>query len=546
VTPFCSAHTHTHTHTQQAHNCLTLCGDQSTLVLNRTLSSILLGKRSIREYATDNHIARLLERLVDKNKNHLQKMAARTVDKPYNLNNQFGGPETGVARNNSTFETALLDNSMNDGTDKAKQCFGMSRTTFCCGCFWFNVALWLPLWLLVIIPAIMQSLVNHSDLTINSVTIMNPTSTSFTAINYQTFSNAGSITANAKTSYLNINWNTPSGGHMVQLGESNSFQVKNNKQVQMTSTATITDATAFANFNTAAITNESLTWQLQGVVDVTFVVTAKCNINKNIEVIGFGNFQTPPNVTKVNTTGGTAFVLNNLITATMTSTSDISIDFGQTMHFLLLSEGIQIGIGSIPNYNMIAGVSTVQAEMALSFSNELEKEQLMRVLSNYSNGFTSSVTMANFYTETPITWLAPALNTISMDTVMPAAPSRFVVNVTLCNPVDPEKGVPFDMLLYNPIDTDTIITHIEGNFSYHGQVFGTISTEADIHLQSGKMTHSGKMLAFPAGGVKGDIAYEKLVCLSNNNDQYRLLITLFMFVRLRLQMAPLASTTSSK
>jgi hypothetical protein len=432
------------------------------------------------------------------------------ITRPYELNDtQFTNSEVGVPRSGSTFETALLDT--HDSTSKTKTCFGMSRLKFCCACTFFNLALWVPLILCVIIPAIMQSLVNHADLTISAVTIVNPTTASFQAVNVQTFTNAGSITATAYTNHLNINWNTPTGGQLVQLGKSNEFEVKNNHQVSMTSTATVENEDAFTNFNSAAINGSSMTWQLSGDVDVTFVVTAKCNLDKTVTIQGFDNFPIPPNVTCVNTTGGTAAVLHNLITATMTSTSDISIQFGQTMHFLLKSAGITVGVGSIPNYDMVSGTSVVNADVALSYSSTEEKTQLMRVLSNYSNGMTSPVTMSNFYTETTIDWLAPALNSISMDTIMPGATASFVINVTMFEPVDPERGVDFTMLLYNPIDTDTTITHIAGDFSYQGVVFGTIDTDTYIYLPTHKRTMSPKLTAEPAPGAAAIKAYADLV-----------------------------------
>ena len=356
-----------------------------------------------------------------------------------------------------------------------KTIFGYSRGIVCGAFVAINLVFWLPITFCAIIPSVMQDIVNKSEITIQSITITAPTSTSFQASNIQTFSNTGSITATGKVSYLHITWDEPGGGTMLRLGSSNSFTVKNNEQVSLTADAVIVNDTAFTDFNLAAIADSGLTWHLTGNIDVTYIVTATCSLDKNVPLVGFSNFPINPNVTYVNTTGGSSTMLHNIIYATMTSLSNINIDFQQTIYFLLKSEGIPIGAGYIPDYSILSGLSDVQAYVNIYSTNAAEKAQVERVLTNYSTGFLSSISMEQFSTATKISWLAPALETIVLQTEMPPVNGYFIVNVTMYAKLNVFSGIQVTIFMYNPVDTGVTVVDIGGYIVSSGQKIATLN-----------------------------------------------------------------------
>jgi hypothetical protein len=359
----------------------------------------------------------------------------------------------------------------------------------------------------------MQDLVNKSTLTIDSATIINPTSQGFQSVNIQTFSNTGSITAHASVSYLNVNWDEPGGGTLIQLGSSNSFKVQDDATVNVNSYATVINSTAFGDFNLATIHAESLTWQLSGTIDVTYIITAPCHLSKTVNLKGFGGFSVPPNVSYVNTTGGTPTVLNNIIVASMFSNATVEIQFGQTMHFKLFSQGIQIGVGSIPDYSITPGLSYINAQVGLTYSNEQEYNQLMSLLSNYSNSKTSDLVMAEFYTETPISWLEAGLKSISMNTTMPPVAGQFLINITLQDEANLAAGLPVYMYMYNIIDCEVTLTRIIGTFTYEGVTIGNMDQTTIIKIPSKHVIRTPTLTSSADVSTESAAAFSKLVSL---------------------------------
>ncbi len=81
-----------------------------------------------------------------------------------------------------------------------------------------------------------------------------------------------------------------------------------------------------------------------------------------MNLIGANNFTIPPLVQSTNITNGTANQLYIASQVTMYSPSNVDLNLiNSTMYFDLIYNNVNIGIGYIPNYQMIQGAYTTQA-----------------------------------------------------------------------------------------------------------------------------------------------------------------------------------------
>jgi hypothetical protein len=92
---------------------------------------------------------------------------------------------------------------------------------------------------------------------------------------------------------LVLSWQHDGGGDLVNLKGSSTISVSTAPST-LTSTGHIKNATAFKNFNLAAITSHSVQLQLKGTAVVTALVKAEVSVNKVVKLNGFNNFRVPP------------------------------------------------------------------------------------------------------------------------------------------------------------------------------------------------------------------------------------------------------------
>lgn len=380
----------------------------------------------------------------------------------------------------------------------------------CAGCCCFWLAASLLIFFFAILPAIISNIVSNSDLTVESVSITNPTATSFQSSVVQKFSNTGPISATAKLDTLYISWNQPGGGKMVALSNSGTIKVSSSP-VTMSSTASVVNLTAFTDFNTASVSAQTSQWTIEGDADITAIVTTKVHLSKTVTLNGFDNFPVSPVINSLNTTGGSPTVLFNKISASMYSASNIQLALGQSLFFYLSSSGIRVGVGELPNYTMESGTSQVTAAINMTYSNTEEYNQLMKILGNYSSGVDSSVVMESFFTAVPIPWLAPALASMKMNTYVPGVTSSFVQNVTMTYKLNPLNGVPFTMTMYNPTDTVTVMNTMTGTIYYNTTAFSTVDLkDLNIVIPPKTTIVSQSLIAQPIVDPKATAAYVQL------------------------------------
>jgi hypothetical protein len=325
----------------------------------------------------------------------------------------------------------------------------------------------------VIIPVVIQSLVNSSSLTLVSANIGSMSNSSFTATTVMKFSNINGPAVKFQMNTINIAWKEPDGttsDHMVCMNNANSIVAKNNGQSTVTSTNDVLDDSTFADFNSYLMHHPSASWTLTGTADVTFIVQAAININKNVDLVGFNNFTVPPVIASTNLTNGTHTVLTSKAFATLTSLSNVQLSLNQDLYYHVYFMEERIGTGYLPYFTMYAQ-SSFQTDTFIDFSYSTDEQRLalMTLLSDYSSGIDVNATMTEFFMIPSIDWLAPALDSLSMTATLPASTQPMVIELRVYATHNNPLKLPFDMILYNPQTLPCIITELHGNLTYHDQ-----------------------------------------------------------------------------
>jgi hypothetical protein len=326
---------------------------------------------------------------------------------------------------------------------------------------------------------IIQSLVNSSTLTLISADISSMTNSSFSASTVMKFTNINGPSVKFQMNTIDVAWKEADGttsDHMISMNNANSIVAKDNGESTISSENEILDTSTFSEFNTYLMHHSSASWTLTGTADVTFLVQATININKDVNLVGFNNFSISPIVSSTNLTNGTTTILTSKALVTMTSLSNVQLSFNQRLYYHFFYSGQLLGIGYLPDFIMFPQTSfTMDSYIDFSYNTEEQRLALMTLLSAYSCGIKVNATMNQFYTIPSIDWLAPALDSLSMTTTLPAATDPMVLEIKIYATHNDPLKLPFSMILYNPQTISCIITELYGNVTYKNEVIAVVN-----------------------------------------------------------------------
>jgi hypothetical protein len=378
-------------------------------------------------------------------------------------------------------------------------------------CFVFAVAMTF-ITLFAIIPAVIKSIVDKSSLDVESVTLQYPTNTSFQSTTVQKFTGAGNLKAKAKLGTLDVYWdNAGASTEVISLANSGTITVGGSSPITMTSQATVVNEQAMSDMLLYAVDATTINWSMKGSADVTFITSTNVQLSKSVTLNGYQDFPVPPVLGTVTTVAGVNNTLTTEISAVLTSVSSMEMHLGQNMYFHVMSNSTPVGTGMIPDFVMYSGSFPINATVQLSYSNSAEYDQLMRVMSNFSMGLLSPLTLFNFYTADPVVWLAPALSSMSMDSSMPGATVPFLQLFYLYNqpiPVD----VPFSMVIYNPEAIPINVTSIVGILIYQGVTIAEVNQQnIGIYCPSFQNTTSPQMISTSDPSGAALVKFDELV-----------------------------------
>jgi hypothetical protein len=367
---------------------------------------------------------------------------------------------------------------LNSSDSQIKQ---SSRLKFCFGCFTF-LAILLPLLFLVIIPEVTQGMVDDSDLVIIEANIINPNDVSFQSHVTQKFKGVEGTHGTIQMHKLSLQWNDGTGNKkLAALTHSNEVDITTSK-VTLKSQATVKDIDALSEFNLFAISADKFKWQIHGTATVeTSGLTIPVDVDKTVDMVGFNNFPIPPVIDQINITNGTPTIITNEILATFTNDANIAISFGQDVEFTLKSEEITIGTGVIPDLDLKTGVFPVSAFVYLTATPETtEYDQLMKVISNFTTGLPSPVTMGPFKATTTIQWLEAGLASMNLLSAIPGLTEKLITSVDMYP--NGTLVIPFEMNMKNPIDTIFRLTHLKATIYSSGIAISTVDADVDITI----------------------------------------------------------------
>lgn len=146
----------------------------------------------------------------------------------------------------------------------------------------------------------------------------------------------------------------------------------------------------------------------------------------------------------------------------------------------MYSFGLPIGVGTIHNMYLKTGVFDVEADVALGYSNDQEYHQLMQVISNFTMGLNSPISLGPFSTATPIQWLAPGLSLISLPTFIPGLEEKLIGRVDMYPTSPTPVVIPFTMDINNPVDTEISLSYIKADIFTSGVHIAYVDSAVDI------------------------------------------------------------------
>lgn len=315
---------------------------------------------------------------------------------------------------------------------------------------------------------------NSSTLTVVTTEISSLTNTSFTTATTVQFTGVDGPAVKFQLHTADVSWDQESSTTMVTLSDSNTLTVRNDHESTMTSQATVDNSEAFADFNTYLMHADSGTWKLSGTAYVTYIVKAKVNLDKSLVFNGYNNFSVPPVVQSTNLTNGTLTTLYSVASVTVTSQSNVQFNLAQDMYYRLFFGGQQVGIGYIPKYSIYPGAVTQTSYIQFSYNTAAQQAALMQMLSYYTCGLNSNLTLQNFYIDPPITWMTSALDSISMDSSLPGTEDKLIIQITIYNKGNPTK-LPFSLQLYNPQAIPVTMYSLVSNVTYKNTVIAKVN-----------------------------------------------------------------------
>ena len=338
---------------------------------------------------------------------------------------------------------------------------------------------------LAIIPAIMQDITDDEDISMSTATIYNPTDDSFDVMSTVAFSDKPMLPATAKLHNTDLSWE---GVHLAVMTHNNQLDVDTPPQ-ELHSSVVVTDMQAMTDFNVFLMGVETFDWHIHGHADA-IAVSDKVDIivDKDITMTGFNNFPVNPVIETVSVYDGTPEVLYSLSTTVLFSPSNIALVFGQDLSFELKSNGVKVGIGTIPNSTFETGEFSVVVTVAMSASNAEETAEVNRVCGQFISQIPTNVTMESFYLSKPIAWLTPALTSLPFESVLPPVQEWVMDSLDMyVYPAD-LLNVQWGGHFYNPLDTLLTLYSMKCDISYKGEVIAQVD-EPNIEIIIPPKTH---------------------------------------------------------
>ncbi|KAF9245017.1 hypothetical protein BU15DRAFT_85819 [Melanogaster broomeanus] len=300
-----------------------------------------------------------------------------------------------------------------------------------------------------VVKAIIQDIVNISQLGITTAAIMNPTNTSFLLSMQGSVSHTGIFSASISfPNPVNVSWIDNSTKVPIGYMQLSTLYAKN-KHATLNDTTTfyITDQDAFGRFTSAMITSQNFTWQLESsdlsVHAAIFPTAHGISFNKMITIqrlIPSVDLQLPSD----DPSGGINFVA----VTQLTNPSPFALGLG-TVVFDLSYQGVYLGTGTGTNTNLTPGNNSISlVGVLVPQTTPSNLAVISQLFTNYINSESSPVIAAGKSTlqtdGTSISWLSQGLQslelTVPFQSLTPINPIRSIEIGSLALTFTPETA----------------------------------------------------------------------------------------------------------
>ena len=336
-----------------------------------------------------------------------------------------------------------------------------------------------------IIPAIMQDVTDDEDISMNTVTIYDATEDDFHVTSSMAFSDKPILPATVKMHNTKLSWQ---GTELAMMTHNNKLHVSTNEQT-LSSNVLISDVQAMTDFNVFLMGAESFDWDIHGHADA-IALSDKVDVvvDKPLTMKGFNSFPQDPVIETVSVYEGTTEFLYSLSTTILFSPSNIEMIFGKDMLFDLMSNGIKVGTGTIPDSSFITGEFSVDATIAMAYGTPKETAEMNFVCGQFISQIPTDVTMENFRLVEPISWLVPALSTISLKSVLPPVQEGVMDSLDMYLYLGDILNVQWGGHFYNPLDTSMTLYSMVCDIYYEDVSIARVD-EPDIEIYIPSKTH---------------------------------------------------------
>jgi hypothetical protein len=277
--------------------------------------------------------------------------------------------------------------------------------------------------------------VDDTEIRISKATIIKPSNETFRSEVYQEMYHHGPKEHGyIQFNTLTINW---AGMDMVDMTDSNYLNLHDDMHT-LGSRATVVDTNALTAFNNYAVVTDDCYWFISGDATVKtssgLLIPVKID-NKKTTLNGFNNFIIPPVVNTVLITGGRGGRINpriqSSITGTMKMTSNIELQFGQTLYYHVKYMGVVVGTGSLSNFILETGTFDIASDIDLGEGGPDAPgyAELMMLITEFVSGRDAPIEMGPFYLANPVNWLTPSLSIITMKSTLPALTEKLLTQI---------------------------------------------------------------------------------------------------------------------
>ncbi|KAG0239190.1 hypothetical protein BGW41_007881 [Actinomortierella wolfii] len=338
---------------------------------------------------------------------------------------------------------------------KKKRFYRNRRFWYVCGgVTLLGVAIFVPLLLLVILPKIAQSIINHSTMSLYQLNMTDATEAGMRVSMSGGIGNAGAFSATIEfPEPIVVSWKDKTLGSMTM----SSVKAAGGKATIADSTYfSISDVDAFSEFSKEMLNIKEFTWVLNSKVTIKALgqTIKNLNLNKELTMLGMNGFD-QIRIDSFDLPGdapGGDGALVRLVTS-MHNPSPVGMTLG-TVVLDMFYDGVYLGQVSANNSVLVGNSASPLILEGTLFrkTNQTELDKISTLMSNYLGGKVSITSAKGVSVKpdgvNPVSWLSNGLTAMTLTVPLQSTtPINLIENINIA-----DMGMVFDTASpYNPL-----------------------------------------------------------------------------------------------